>query len=129
MACPFQVPVCNGPVAWVLMVVAGGSVVGVIVLGVAVVTASALRQPVHSHAGTRKPTCHFSFTAKCLCCYTFQVARLGWLASTMHLSNQSGRSYSTVRCSHGICQGENNCQGAGNIMVKPPLLPGIQGEI
>ena len=26
-----------------------------------------------------------------------------------------------------ICQGENKCQGEGNIMVKPPLLPRIQG--
>ena len=37
---------------WVLTVVVGGSVVGMIVVGVAVVTASALGQPVHLKAGT-----------------------------------------------------------------------------
>ena len=36
-------------------------------------------------AGTRKRTCYFSFTMKCLRCYAFQVARLGWPAGAMHL--------------------------------------------
>ena len=31
-------------------------------------------------------TCYFSFTAKCLHCYTFQVARLGWPASAIHFA-------------------------------------------
>ena len=53
--------------------VVGGSVVGVIVVlvGVAVVTASALGQPVRP---------------KCLRCYAFEVARLGWPASAMCLA-------------------------------------------
>ena len=76
----------NGLVARVLTVVVGRLVVGVIVVGVAVVTVSALGQPVLLKAGTRKWTRHFSFTTKCLHCYTSQVARLGCPASAMHVA-------------------------------------------
>ena len=73
----------------VLTVVEGGSVIGVIVVGVAVVTASALGQPVHSKAGTRKRIRHFRFLFYCdmFTLYKdFQVARLGWPASAMRLA-------------------------------------------
>ena len=76
----------NGPVARVLMVELGRLAVGVTVVGVAVVTVSALGQPVHSKDDTRKWTSHFSFDMKCLHCYTSQVARLGWPASALHLA-------------------------------------------
>ena len=46
---------------WVLTVVEGGLIIGVIVVGVAVVTASALGQLVHSKAGTRKTGTPFLF--------------------------------------------------------------------
>ena len=74
----------------VLTVVEGGSLIGVIVVGMAVVMVSALGQPVRLKAGTRKQTRHFSFTAKCLRCYDLiiiiKVARVGWPASAMRLA-------------------------------------------
>ena len=63
---------------WVLTVVEGGSIIGVIVVGVAVVTASALGQPVHSKAGTRKTGTPFLFYCDMFTYVATIFKLLGW---------------------------------------------------
>ena len=82
---------------------------------------------IFSKAGTRKQARHISFTTKCLHCYAFQVARLGWPASALCVSNQSGRIYSTVAMEYA--KGKISAQGREISWLNHPCYLGYKGEV